>query len=394
MCLLGAAQELVGPRQPGARIGLVRGDRNDHPRDPVAVRPALLGRADRHRDERHERVVRQLPALEQPLPHCSSAERDDNVVHRRPRLLLHPLDGFERQRAEREAPVLRDPSVEARAWRPRSGDLQDAAVRLGAEQAPDARHAAGERRHARERVRAGQVEHVRQRARDRAQRADRLAREAEHPAAEHLEVARYALRAPVGRRRDLPALGALVQQHGQDLVPRDAVDDGMVDLRQQRDAAVRQAVDDVELPQRPRPVGRAGEDARDCLGDLAVVPRGRERGLPDVEVQVEVGVLDPVGQVQPERDAHEPPVERRQEMKPLFDEPRDLLDAEPAARGGDGVVDREPSDMAEGPSGLHCQELRVEARQLPHPLSPLPRDQGPIGRFSRMGGGTRREGRR
>src|SRR3954454_9258852 len=143
---------------------------------------------------------------------------------------------------------------------------------------------------------------VRQRRRDRAQRAQRLARQPEDAAAEQLEVAGHAARRRGGiGRRQLAALGARVEQDREDLVARDAVDDGVVDLRQQRDVAVRQAVDQVDLPQRAVAVERAGEDAGDGLGEPAVVAGRRDGGLADVEVEVEVGVLDPVRQVDAER---------------------------------------------------------------------------------------------
>ena len=55
--LLGAAQQLVRALQPPARVGLVGRDRDDHHRDPVAPRAALVALAHRHRDHRDERVV-------------------------------------------------------------------------------------------------------------------------------------------------------------------------------------------------------------------------------------------------------------------------------------------------------------------------------------------------
>jgi hypothetical protein len=67
----------------------------------------------------------------------------------------------------------------------------------------------------------------------------------------------------------------------------------MVDLRQQRDVAVGQPVDEVDLPQRTAAVERAGEDARHGLREAAVVAGRRDGGLADVEVDVEVAVLDP-----------------------------------------------------------------------------------------------------
>ena len=126
---------------------------------------------------------------------------------------------------------------------------------------------------------------MRHRGRRRAQHPQRLAREPEHSAREHLEVARHALAGGVaGGRVDLAALRALVEQHRQDLVARDAVDDRVVDLRQQRDVTALEAVDQVQLPQRVAAVERPRVYAGDGLGYLAVVAGRRYIGLGVVSV--------------------------------------------------------------------------------------------------------------
>ena len=73
-----------------------------------------------------------------------------------------------------------------------------------------------------------------------------------------------------------------------------------MDLGQQRDVPIVKAVDQVGLPQRPRPVQRSREDARHLLGELLVAGRRGERELADVVLEIEVGVIDPVGVVEPE----------------------------------------------------------------------------------------------
>jgi hypothetical protein len=93
----------------------------------------------------------------------------------------------------------------------------------------------------------------------------------------------------------------------------------VVDLRQQGDAVAVEAADDVQLPQRTGAVERAGDDPGDLVGELAVRARGGQRELADVEVQVEVLVLDPVGMVDAERDLGELPREgaRRWSRSPM-----------------------------------------------------------------------------
>jgi uncharacterized protein (DUF58 family) len=96
---------------------------------------------------------------------------------------------------------------------------------------------------------------------------------------------------------------------------------------------------------------------------------GRHGRIADVEVEVEVRVLGPVRVVEPERDRHEPPPERRQQMDPLGHQAADVLELQLAARRRRRVVDGEAAHVPECPGGLHRQELGVQARQLPHRLS-------------------------
>jgi hypothetical protein len=128
-------------------------------------------------------------------------------------------------------------------------------------------------------------------------------------------------------------------------------------------------VDHVQLPQRAGAVERAREDPRHGLGELAVAARRRHGGLADVEVEVEVGILDPVGVVEAERNADQPPAERRQQVDAPRHQPADVRDRQLAARCGRRVVDGEPAHVPVGPGGLHRQELGVQAGQLSHGLS-------------------------
>ena len=61
------------------------------------------------------------------------------------------------------------------------------------------------------------------------------------------------------------------------------------------------ALDHVELPQRPRAVERARHDPRDLVGELVVGARRGQRHLAHVVAEVELGLVDPVGIVEPER---------------------------------------------------------------------------------------------
>ena len=68
-------------------------------------------------------------------------------------------------------------------------------------------------------------------------------------------------------------LGRRVQQHHADADGGDAVDERVVHLGQQRGAVALEAVDHVQLPQRPRAVQPARHLARDVGGELVVGAR-------------------------------------------------------------------------------------------------------------------------
>jgi hypothetical protein len=140
----------------------------------------------------------------------------------------------------------------------------------------------------------------------------------------------------------------------------------MVDLRQQRHAPALEPVDHVQLPQRPAAVERPGEDALDGVPQLLVVAGRRHRGVADVEVDVEVGILDPVRIVEPERNRDEPARERRKEVQALTDEAGDACVGDLAARRGRRVVHGKAAHVPVGPGCLDREELGVQARELLH----------------------------
>ena len=105
--------------------------------------------------------------------------------------------------------------------------------------------------------------------------------------------------------------GRQVEEVDEQLGARDPVDRGVVDLADERDVAVVQALHDVDLPQGPGAVERHPDDGPRQVGQLAGAARRGEHVPADVVVEVEVGVLDPQRVVQPERHLHHPAPERR-----------------------------------------------------------------------------------
>jgi hypothetical protein len=134
--------------------------------------------------------------------------------------------------------------------------------------------------------------------------------------------------------------------------------------------------DEVHLPQRPRAIERSGEDARARLGEAGLVAGRGHRGLADVEVEVELRVLDPVGVIESERHLGQPPAKHGQHREPLGDQPAEVCDLDLAPGRTRRVIDRQPADVAEGARVLEREELRVEAGQLAHgsilPLTTIP----------------------
>ena len=129
---------------------------------------------------------------------------------------------------------------------------------------------------------------------------------------------------------------------------------------------IRQPVDHVQLPQRPRAVERAREDARHLLGELLVVAGRGQRQFAHVEIQVEVLVVHPVRVVEPQRDLDEPPAERREQRQPLLEQALHVAAVELPARRGRRVEDRDSADVPRLARRLERQELRVETGELSH----------------------------
>src|SRR3954453_19898977 len=102
--------------------------------------------------------------------------------------------------------------------------------------------------------------------------------------------AREPCRRRLGRRR---RVRLEVEQHGRDVDPRDAVDEGVVGLGDDREAAALDAVHQPHLPQRLGAVEPLGEDAAREVAQLLEAGGLGERGVADVVARIEVRVVDP-----------------------------------------------------------------------------------------------------
>src|SRR5450756_1064556 len=131
-----------------------------------------------------------------------------------------------------------------------------------------------------------------------------------HGVEQQLGVARLVLGQP-DRPRRYGALGAVVEQHGQEVGCRDAVDHAVVQLGHDRPVVVLQTLDEPHLPQRPGAVQLLGHQLTNQVAQLLLAAGWRQRGVPDVVRKVEVGVVDPHRPTHLHRDeAHLLPVAR------------------------------------------------------------------------------------
>ncbi len=183
-----------------------------------------------------------------------------------------------------------------------------------------------------------------------------------------------------GRRLRKPRLGRLgrrrlrrqVVQQRDDRGAAPEVDRRVVQLGQQREAVLRQVeqavepLDDVELPQRPVEVERAGVDARRLDAELAPVARLRQGDVADVVLEVEVLVLHPVRIVEPERDAAKLLAEDRRAVQPALHEREEALELQPAGGRGRRVVDLDQADVRVGMGTFRGEEEGVVPAELAH----------------------------
>ena len=94
-----------------------------------------------------------------------------------------------------------------------------------------------------------------------------------------------------------------------------AVDGGVVDLGDDADAVVLEALDDPQLPQRADRSSGVLAIWPAISAELAAAAGAGRADAADVVVEVEVRVLDPDRVVEPERHLHEPAAERRHEVQ-------------------------------------------------------------------------------
>ena len=84
-----------------------------------------------------------------------------------------------------------------------------------------------------------------------------------------------------------------------------------------------------------------------------------------VEIDIEIGVFNPVGKVKPEGHCYKPPAEKRQLVEAFQNGATHGIKTR-TARGSCGVVHIERADMTEHRVGLHIEETDVNSVELLH----------------------------
>ena len=151
-------------------------------------------------------------------------------------------------------------------------------------------------------------------------------------------------------------LGVEVEEDGRDVDAGDAVDEGVVALADDREAVAGQALDQPQLPERLRAVELLGEDPRRQVAQLLVGTGRRQRGLADVVVEVEVGVVDPDRPPLGEGDEAQFLAESRHQVQARGDVIAEFLVARRLA-----AEDRGRGDVHMGAGALQVEERGVQA---------------------------------
>ena len=139
-------------------------------------------------------------------------------------------------------------------------------------------------------------------------------------ARQQLHRAGLGLRTPRVWLADVAGLRRSVHQCGEQVVSRHPVDGRVVHLDVDGLPATLQTVDEIGLPQRTAAVQRPRMQPCRLHCQLAIITRRGQRQLADMELDVEIGVLDPVRLIQPKGHLHQAAAKQRDQMQPGLDE--------------------------------------------------------------------------
>jgi hypothetical protein len=160
--------------------------------------------------------------------------------------------------------------------------------------------------------------------------------------------------------------GVDVEEDRSEVDTADAVDQGVVHAFEQADPATGEAGGEVKLPGRVVQVEETGVGLLRRPAERVVVAGWWQRDLVDVAGDVEVGIVDPAGPVEPRGARHDALAEARHLVEPLLDQRAQLGQPQPAV----GVEQRAPVEDRDGGDVdgvarlLEPQEAALEGAQL------------------------------
>ena len=162
-------------------------------------------------------------------------------------------------------------------------------------------------------------------------------------------------------------VGTQVHEHGEQVRPRDAVDQCVVRLGQHGPAPVLEPLDHPDLPERLRAVELLRHHAPDELAQLALAPRGGQRGVAQVVLDVEVRVVHPDRPPELEGDDADLLAVARDEVELGVDHGHDV-----GVRRRRALEDGHRGDVHVGHVVLDVEERRVQGAQAvrAHPTLP------------------------
>jgi hypothetical protein len=254
------------------------GKRCEDLREPVSQRAALIRGPDGYGHAGAQlHAVRTPPARAQEGAERAGHDREHHVVDRPAERFLDRLELLEAGAHHGDPPV-------------RSGRHVERRVRWGVEGHPrDVADALDHLARPRE-----QVLRARRRSKGSRRHLRRRLHGAQQPGRRELGGARGRFGHP--RRRGLARgrpLDGQVEKHRREVDARDAVDHGVMGLREHREPARSEALDEPQLPQRLGAVEGLGEDPAGEVEQRPLRAGRRQPGVADVEGEVEARIVDP-----------------------------------------------------------------------------------------------------
>ena len=166
-------------------------------------------------------------------------------------------------------------------------------------------------------------------------------------------------------------VGLEIEHHAKQLDAGDAVDHAVVDLEHERPMAALETLDEPRFPQRAVAVERLGHDPPHQAAERSVVTGCGQSRVPQVVVEVEVGIVDPDRSAQLEGNRPHPLAVAGDEVQLGGDHRCDFVER----RGRVGKHADGP-DVHMGDPVLQVEELGVERA---HSLHRPPPHRGVIG---------------